>query len=278
MTRLKFSAMTVSYIQYSLVYLIKSFGRLKIDNIELWAALPHYDIYLDKNTDLYNKQLEKIKNKLKENNMKIVMFTPETLAYPYSYSHPNEIIRNRTVEYMKKACNDALDLGCNQVFINSGCGLRDIPVEDSWKNCVDSFKKICKYAENLGINIVLEQLQPYESNLVINLQDCIRMKKDVGYDNLKICLDLVAMEVANEKIEDYFNTFGDDIAHIHLADSNHEILGDGNFPIDKYLEYLESINFDKYISLEINDSIYWNDPEKSLRESIRWLKDNNYMK
>ncbi|MDU6065365.1 MAG: TIM barrel protein [Anaerococcus sp.] len=95
---------------------------------------------------------------------------------------------------------------------------------------------------------------------------------------MKICLDLVAMEVANEKIEDYFNTFGDDIAHIHLADSNHEILGDGNFPIDKYLEYLESINFDKYISLEINDSIYWNDPEKSLRESISWLKDNNYMK
>lgn len=278
MTKLKFSAMTVSYIQYSLDYLIKSFDRLKIDNIELWAALPHYDIYLDKNTDLYNNQLEKIKNKLKENNMKIVMFTPETLAYPYSYSHPNEEIRNRTVEYMKKACNDALDLGCNQVFINSGCGLRDIPVEDSWENCVDSFKKICKYAKNLGINIVLEQLQPYESNLVINLQDCIRMKKDVGYDNLKICLDLVAMEVANEKIEDYFNTFGDDIAHIHLADSNHEILGDGNFPIDKYLEYLESINFDKYISLEINDSIYWNDPEKSLRESIRWLKDNNYMK
>lgn len=274
--KLNFSAMSVAYIQHSLEYTIDSFKRLGFKAIEFWAAEPHFYAEDFSNHDEALRYLADLKKKFDENGIKVVMYTSETLAYPFSYSHPNSNVRKRTVEYMKRACLEALALGCRRVFINSGCGLRDLDREESWKNCVESFREICHFAADLGIDIVLEQLQPYESNLVIKLEDCKRMKKEVGFKNLKICLDLVAMEVAGESIDQYFDTFKSDIVHIHLADKNHEILGDGDYHLDKYLKYLESQDFKGYVSLEINDSIYWTNPHESLEKSKIWLEDRGY--
>ena len=81
------------------------------------------------------------------------------------------------------------------------------------------------------MELVLEQLQPYESNLVYSLADIDRMLKEVGYENLKVCLDVVAMEVSGDTVDDFFRVLEDQIAHIHLADSNHEILGEGVYPV-----------------------------------------------
>ena len=64
------------------------------------------------------------------------------------------------------------------------------------------------------------------------------------------------MEVAHENLEDYYKVLGEDtIQFIHFADgdpSGHYILGD----------------------LEINDSIYWDDPHSSVERSVDYLKKN----
>lgn len=78
---------------------------------------------------------------------------------------------------------------------------------------------------------MLEQLQPYESNLVTSLNDIKNMLGEVQRKELKVCLDVVAMEVAGDTIQDFFHQLGKDIVHIHLADQNHEILGNGHYPI-----------------------------------------------
>lgn len=101
------------------------------------------------------------------------------------------------------------------------------------------------------------------------------MLHDVQCENLKVCLDVVAMEVAGDTIHDFFSQLGNNIVHIHLADENHEILGKRNYPIKEYLDYLSNVDYDQYVSLEINDSIYWEDPHASLKESVDYL-NNNY--
>lgn len=55
------------------------------------------------------------------------VYTPETLAYPYSFSDLQEAVRKRTVDYFDMAMDDALALGTNKVFLNSSCGLTDLP-------------------------------------------------------------------------------------------------------------------------------------------------------
>ena len=275
--QLKFSAMSVAYVQYSLDYVIASYQKLGLKAIEFWAAEPHFHAQNFPDRQRALDYLRSIKEKLDDAGIVVSMYTAETLNYPASYSHPEKHVRDATLAYMKAACEEALVLGCKRVFVNTGCGLRDLPREDSWRRCVQSYQDLCDYAAGLGVEIVMEQLQPYESNLVTNLDDCRRMKSDVSRDNFKICLDVVAMEVAGEKMEDYFEAFGKDLVHIHLADQNHEILGKGSYQIDEYLTTLKERDFQDYVSLEINDSIYWMDPHKSLELSINWLRDKGYI-
>jgi protein FrlC len=243
-----------------------------VKNIEFWGAIPHY-CSLDYSREEANKVLKKSRERIEGKGMKVILYTPETLAYPYSFSDPGESVRNRTIKYFEDAFQDAIALGTKRVFINSGCGLRDLDREVSWKHAVDTIRKICIAAQQYDVELVLEQLQPYESNLVCSLADIERMIGDVGCENLKVCLDVVAMEVAGDTVDDFFHALGNRIVHIHLADSNHQILGEGEYPVKDYLSDIENNKFQGYISLEINDSIYWMDPHDSIRKSMKFLED-----
>ncbi|HOX33208.1 MAG TPA: TIM barrel protein [Spirochaetales bacterium] len=269
------AVMSVQYLHYSFDYFLSSMERCGLRNVELWGGAPHY-CRLDYGTSAAaGRKVSELRRKLDERGMKVVVYTPETLAYPYSFSSPERPIRDRTVDYFAMAFDDALGLGTDHVFINSGCGLLDLPREESWKRAAESFRRICDLAERRGITLVLEQLQPYESNLVTTCADQARMLGEVGSPALQACVDVVAMEVVGERLSDFFEAMPDRIRHIHYADgdpSGHYILGDGKLPLRTYVEELERRGYSRYLTLEINDSIYWADPHASIERSTEYLR------
>ena len=268
-----FAVMSVQYVHYSLEYYLDSMVKNGLKHVDLWGGIPHYcrlDYPFDEDA---KKTIGYIRAMMEERGLDVSVYTPETLAYPYSFSHPEEEVRKRTVDYFSMAMDDALLFGTNKVFLNSGCGLLDLPREESFARLVDTYKKIAAIAEQKGIELVLEQLQPYESNLVLNLQDIKRVLDEVDSPAMYICVDVVAMAVAGEELKDYFEVLGRDrIKLIHFADTCHYILGDGELPLKDYLKTLEEYDYDGIVDLEINDSIYWDDPHESIRKSVEWLK------
>ncbi len=267
----RFCVISVQYQQYSYDYFLESLKKCGLNKINLWGAIPHYyrPMYKD-----YKKKISEINKKNAGKEMEIVVFTPETLAYPYSFTNPDDDVRNKTVEFFETAMDDAKSFGCNQIFLNSGCGLRDVPIERSWELLIDTYKQIAKIAEKKNIQLVLEQLQPYESNLVYDIKGVEKTLKAVNSDALGVCLDVVAMAVAGESVDDYFNKFGEKIGLIQYADTYHYILGDGQLPIKEYLKAIEKYNYKGIIDLEVNDSIYFEDPHSAISKSVEWLKQN----
>lgn len=269
--------MSVQYVHYTLDYYLDSMQRCNVRNIDLWGGSPHY-CRLDYPTGAAAaRKIREIRQKAEDRGMKICIYTPETLGYPYSISAPELAIRDRTLDYFDMAMDDCLEMGTNRLFINTGCGPLDIPREESWARAVESVRKICDMAEKKGIVMMLEQLQPYESNLLVNLPQMEDMLKLVNSPALKVCVDLVAMEVAGEHLEDYYKVLGEDaIQFIHYADGNpsgHFILGDGNLPLKEYIEILEKHDYKGIVDLEINDSIYWDDPHTSVKRSVDYLRE-----
>ncbi len=274
-----FSVMSVQYCQYSFEYYLESIKKCGFNLIDFWGGEPHYSNHGGPDS---TARLREIKKLIDEYEMKVTVYTPETLAYPYSYSHPDSLVRDKTVEYMCRAIDDAKILDTKQVFLNSGCGLRNLDREESFERFIDSVKRIVDYAKEQDVEILLEQLQPYESNLVTTLTDVKRVLDAVDSDALKVCIDVVAMDVAGESLPDYFDTFGTEkIGLIHFSDGHHYILGEGDednkLPLNTYLKQLEDYGYNGIIDLEINDSIYWLDPHESIRKSKEWL-DNNLNK
>ena len=268
-----FAVMSVQYVHYSLEYYLDSMVKNGLRHVDLWGGIPHYCRLDYPFAEDAKQKIGSIRAMMEERGLDVSVYTPETLAYPYSFSHPEEEVRKRTVDYFSMAMDDALLFGTNKVFLNSGCGLLDLPREESFARLVDTYKKIAAIAEQKGIELVLEQLQPYESNLVLNLQDIKRVLDEVDSTAMYICVDVVAMAVAGEELKDYFEVLGRDrIKLIHFADTCHYILGDGELPLKDYLKTLEEYDYDGIVDLEINDSIYWDDPHESIRKSVEWLK------
>ena len=273
MSKITMDNFAVMSVHYSLEYYLDSMVKNGLKHVDLWGGIPHYCRLDYPFAEDAKQKIGSIRAMMEERGLDVSVYTPETLAYPYSFSHPEEEVRKRTVDYFSMAMDDALLFGTNKVFLNSGCGLLDLPREESFARLVDTYKKIAAIAEQKGIELVLEQLQPYESNLVLNLQDIKRVLDEVDSPAMYICVDVVAMAVAGEELKDYFEVLGRErIKLIHFADPCHYILGDGELPLKDYLKTLEEYDYDGIVDLEINDSIYWDDPHESIRKSVEWLK------
>ncbi|MDD3537749.1 MAG: sugar phosphate isomerase/epimerase [Eubacteriales bacterium] len=270
----QFSVMSVQYVQHSLAYYLDSMVRCGIRNVDFWGGVPHYNRMSYSTAAEAEKRLKQIRRNIDDRGLHVVVYTPETLSYPFSYASPEKAVRNSTIRYMEAAMEDAEILGTNQVFLNTGCGLRDLPREESWKRCVESIRTLCEKAESRGIEMIIEQLQPYESNLLVSREDMTRMLREVDSPALNVCVDVVAMEVMGETLRDQYDRFRDHIRLIHYCDgdpSGHSILGTGNLPLKEYIDILEENDFTGYLSLEINDSIYWMDPHDSIQKSVDYI-------
>ena len=181
------AVMGVQYFHYTLDYYLNSMHRCGVKNLDLWGASPHYCRLDYLTSSAAERKLREIRKKAEDLGLKFVMYTPETLAYPYSLSAPEQPIRDRTIDYFDMAIDDALTLGTTRLFMNSGCGPLDIPREDSWKRAVETISKVCEMAHKRGVTILLEQLQPYESNLLVNLPQMKAMLEEVNSPALKTC-------------------------------------------------------------------------------------------
>ncbi len=66
--------------------------------------------------------------------------------------------------------------------------------------------------------MALETLRPEESQIVTTIEDAKKMLHEVNSDFLKPMIDTTAITVAGETLEQWFNTFGTSIVHIHFLD------------------------------------------------------------
>ena len=269
------SVMTVQYWHHSFEFVLDSIEKCGLKYLELWAGDPHYsfDDYTDRGSA--SRKIAKMRKQIEDRGMKVVMLTPEQLNYPINLAGRDEEYRQKSLRYFTRSMEDALEFGTNRLFVTSGWGLLDEPREDAWKRSIDSMGALAKRAEELGVQMIVEQLQPYESNLITTCADIDRMMKEVGSDQVQCCVDLVAMAVVGEELQTFFDVLGSRVQHIHLADGNpsgHYILGDGNLPIQGYIDTLERNDYTGNLTLEINDSIYWNDPHTSIERTAQYLR------
>lgn len=269
------AVMSVQYVQYTFDYYLDSMQKCGLHNVDFWGGAPHYCRLDYSSSAQAGRKLAQMRRQMEDRGMQVVIYTPETLGYPFSYSTPDDALRGRTLDYMKYAMEDALALGTNRVFLNTGCHSRNLSREEGFLRMVDTYRKLCDVAEKWGIDLILEQLQPYESNLCTTLPDISRILSLVDSPSLKCCVDLVAMEVAGEDLETYCKTFGDKIAWVHYSDSHHLILGDGDYGREKlegYVRTLEKHDYRGCLDLEINDSIYWEDPHSSIARTCDYMR------
>ena len=270
----QFGVMSVLYQQYSLEYCMDSLASNGIHYIDFWGGATHYCAY-DTPLSQRQKRVSEIRQMMEDRGLEMSVFTAEQIClYPINIASSNPYVRKNAMEIVKHYLEDTKEFGANYYFMQMGYGLFDEDEEATYKRSIESMQELCEYAEKIGVKMVMEQLQKYESNLCYTTAMLKKLIDDVNCPSLTACIDCVAATAAGEDVEYFYSIFGDKLHHAHLADgfpTGHLCPGDGQNPLKKYLQTFAYHDFKNSITLEINNQMYFDNPDAAVAKAVDWL-------
>ena len=267
---MKFSFLTYQFSRYPLEYCFQMAKEYGFDGVEVWGARPHAYAW-----DMDQAAIEKVLGWKKRYGVEISMFTPEILAYPYSLTSASKKEREETAAYLRRSVETAAALGTDKMQITAkhpGYG-RDR--EEVWAILTEGVGALCKRAEEVGVDIILESLSPSEGNTITCADDIAKLQRLVGSGALCTMIDVVPPFIANEPYSEYFDKLNGTMKYVHICNSDgatefHSQLDDaaGVLPLVDFMRILKRNHYDGWCSTELL-APYFRDPELYLSQSMR---------
>lgn len=256
---MKLGLFTCGYQRFPLEYAFRDARDLGYDGIELWGGRPHAFA-----PDLKAGDIRHVKELSEAYGMPIIGYTPETNAYPYNMMLGSERMRRESLDVIKLSMEMAKEMNAGFTLISASHAGYDTRPEEYWKRLIDNLQELTAYGENIGMDIVLEALTPYESNVICTCNDLLRVFSEISSPRLKSMVDVCPPFVQGEPVMTYFDKLGKKLVHVHIIDSDgqsdaHYMPGDGRLPMRQLLKAIEGRSYTGYCTIELV-TMYMNDP------------------
>lgn len=171
------------------------------------------------------------------------------------------------IEYYKKYFNAMNILGAKILVLHGNKSI--VPVEESLY--FDRFYRLYSAGKQFGVTVAQENVARCQCNNIPFIQHMIQqLGKDANF-----VIDLKQAIRSNLDVFEVFDTVKDNLAHVHISDSNQYKdclpLGKGTFDIPKLIDTLKSYSFNGYIMVELYRNNFKS--VKDLNESYIYLSD-----
>ena len=130
---------------------------------------------------------------------------------------------------------------------------RMVPPEQraiEWNRAVTNLRTVCEKAAAKGLEIALEPLNRFESDLINNVDDVVRLIEDISHPAAKICLDMFHMNIEEPNPEAAIRKAGDRLVHMQVSENYRGTPGTGNASWDAYYRGLVAIDYAGVVSIE----------------------------
>lgn len=122
--------------------------------------------------------------------------------------------------------------------------------EKARTNAINSLRRLAQSAKSRGINLGLEPVNRYESNLINTADQCLSMISDIGEDNVYVHLDVYHMNIEEQDLVSPVIASGSKLGYVHVGASHRGPLGTGNIDFDSFFGALAKIRFEGPITFE----------------------------
>ncbi|MCW3081551.1 sugar phosphate isomerase/epimerase family protein [Segetibacter sp.] len=119
-----------------------------------------------------------------------------------------------------------------------------------WELAVKNLQLVCEMAEERNLQIALEPLNRFESDLVNTAADVIRLVNDIAHPAAKIMLDGFHMNIEERDVEKAIISTADKLIHFQVSENYRGTPGTGQTPWEAYKRGLEAINYRGVVSIE----------------------------
>jgi D-psicose/D-tagatose/L-ribulose 3-epimerase len=145
------------------------------------------------------------------------------------------------------------DVGGNKlggILYSAHTKYRSMPTERGWRNSAAAIGRTADLAEAAGVDLVLEVVNRFESNLLNTTAQGLKFLKDTGSDHVRLHLDTFHMNIEEANPAAAIRLAGDKIGYFHVGESNRGYLGDGVIDFDRIFDALLEIDYQRDIVFE----------------------------
>ena len=167
---------------------MESVARIGFQSVDLWTGYPH--MLLDQD---YAAQCREIRQRCDDLGLAVSNVTPKVIGWPLNIADESPKIRERAMDYLKRAVDASEILGAPSLQLTPGTGLYDRPREAAWERARESLRRLADFAGGAGKYLALEAIQIVESNLVNNREDLVQMLEEVDSPVLGAVVDTTHM-------------------------------------------------------------------------------------
>jgi D-psicose/D-tagatose/L-ribulose 3-epimerase len=171
-------------------------------------------------------------------------------------THEDPVIQQNCLNYIRDCLQLAADVGAGFVGgpMYSAVGkARMVPAaqrQQEWQLAVANLRKVCELAADMGLQIALEPLNRFESDLVNTAEDARRMVEAIEHPAARIMLDSFHMGIEEPSIAAAIATAGDLLIHLQVAENYRGTPGTGQTNWKAYYQALDAIHYSGAVSIE----------------------------
>lgn len=125
-------------------------------------------------------------------------------------------------------------------------------------------------AADLGVTLIYEPLNRYESNLLNTQADACAFLETCAAPAVRTLADLFHMNIEEVSLPDALRDHASHIGHVHFADSNRRPPGDGHTNFGAIGEALREVGYDGWVSAE---AFPWPDPAAAARRTYETFRE-----
>jgi sugar phosphate isomerase/epimerase len=134
----------------------------------------------------------------------------------------------------------------------------------------EQLEEILPVAEEVGVKLILEPLNRYESHFIQRLGQAAGICRELGSPAMAMMADLFHMNIEEVDLARAIEGAADRLAYVHLADSNRYQPGAGHLDFRAPLSALKRVGYDGWLTLECR--ILGEDRAGALADAARLIR------
>jgi sugar phosphate isomerase/epimerase len=153
--------------------------------------------------------------------------------------------QQRTIEHFKEIAAFAQSIGAGAVIIGGIRGnLKDEGhYAELYDRGVEAFRACAAYTDSIGLPLLIEPINRYETNWIHTAADGRRMLDAIGIDSVKLLLDTFHMNIEEANMVEAIKATGDRLGYVHFADNTRKAPGQGQTDFRSILDALEEMGY-----------------------------------
>lgn len=119
-----------------------------------------------------------------------------------------------------------------------------------WERAVTNLRNVAQKAGDKGLELAIEPLNRFESDLINTTADALRLVRDIDHPAVKIMVDGFHMSIEERSLEQAIRLAGDKLVHVQTSENYRGTPGTGQTDWDSFRKGLQAVGYQGAVSIE----------------------------